>query len=230
MRLKRAGDDARRSARCQLIHPGAEVAWWAVARRLKGEGASSSSVGMLHLTNGDSAAGTLRETGLSGTVMASRDVLHEGPVPAGFTLEGMSDVRARFLTEGQEGFRDVRADSPRSGRARRCAARGAARCALVRARSLRPTAAPADSRDARSAARNNGGVDRHRPVFLAWCPSTAWASSRRHSSPSSGRNAAASRARMGCLHRFCVPHSTVCSTNLRRCPRFSAEPNSSSSK
>lgn len=52
---------------------------------------------MLHLTNGDSAADPIRRTGVPGKVIAWRDVLHEGPVPAGLTLEGMSDVRARFL-------------------------------------------------------------------------------------------------------------------------------------
>ena len=36
---------------------------------------------MLHVTNGDSAAQTLRQTTLGGTVLAWRDTLHEGPVP-----------------------------------------------------------------------------------------------------------------------------------------------------
>ena len=52
---------------------------------------------MLHLTNGESAAGSLRSSGVLGRVIAWQDVLHEGPVPAGLTLEGMSDVRAHFL-------------------------------------------------------------------------------------------------------------------------------------
>lgn len=51
---------------------------------------------MLHLTNGESAGGSLRR-GVPGRVIAWQDVLHEGPVPAGLALEGMSDVRARFL-------------------------------------------------------------------------------------------------------------------------------------
>ena len=51
---------------------------------------------MLHLTNGDTAARLIRRIGVSGTVIAWRDVLHEGPVPANLSLEGMSDVRARF--------------------------------------------------------------------------------------------------------------------------------------
>jgi len=54
---------------------------------------------MLHLTNGESAAGSLRGSGVPGQVIAWQDVLHEGPVPAGLTLENMSEVRARFLAQ-----------------------------------------------------------------------------------------------------------------------------------
>jgi hypothetical protein len=54
---------------------------------------------MLHLTNGESAAESLRGSGVSGRVISWQDVLHEGPVPAGLTLEGMSEVRARFLAD-----------------------------------------------------------------------------------------------------------------------------------
>jgi hypothetical protein len=54
---------------------------------------------MLHLTNGDSAAGSLRGSGVPGRVVAWQDVLHEGPVPAGLTLEALSDVRVRFLRD-----------------------------------------------------------------------------------------------------------------------------------
>src|SRR5688500_3760453 len=66
---------------------------------------------MLHVTNGDSAAVPLRRTGVSGTVIAWRDILNEGPVPSGLALEGMSDVRARFLTSIRAGsFPEVRRD------------------------------------------------------------------------------------------------------------------------
>jgi hypothetical protein len=54
---------------------------------------------MLHVTNGDSAGESLSRSGVPGRVISWRDVLHEGPVPAGLTLEGMSDVRARFLAD-----------------------------------------------------------------------------------------------------------------------------------
>jgi hypothetical protein len=66
---------------------------------------------MLHVTNGDSAAITLRRTGVTGSVIAWRDILHEGPTPAGLALEGMSDVRARFLHSIGEGtFADLHAE------------------------------------------------------------------------------------------------------------------------
>jgi hypothetical protein len=64
---------------------------------------------MLHLTNGDSAAELLRRTGITGTVIPWRDILHEGPVPGGLALEAMSDVRARFLAAtGAGSFTDLR--------------------------------------------------------------------------------------------------------------------------
>jgi len=39
-------------------------------------------VALLHVTNGESPAGTLRQTGIGGEVLSWRDVLHEGPAPA----------------------------------------------------------------------------------------------------------------------------------------------------
>ena len=58
---------------------------------------------MLHLTNGESAGESLRRSSVPGRVISWQDVLHEGPVPAGLTLEGMSDVRARFLAHWDPG-------------------------------------------------------------------------------------------------------------------------------
>jgi hypothetical protein len=52
---------------------------------------------MLHITNGDSAAGSLSQSRISGHVLSWRDVLHEGPVPAGLDLKALSLVRARFI-------------------------------------------------------------------------------------------------------------------------------------
>src|SRR5690348_12385732 len=54
---------------------------------------------MLHITNGDSAAGSLRAAGLPGEVLAWRDVLAEGPMPEGLTLDELAPVRARFLAQ-----------------------------------------------------------------------------------------------------------------------------------
>lgn len=54
---------------------------------------------MLHVTNGDSAAAGIRETGIEGDVLAWRDVLHEGPVPPGLDAGDLRAVRARFLAE-----------------------------------------------------------------------------------------------------------------------------------
>lgn len=65
---------------------------------------------MLHLTNGDAAAHPLRATGVAGEVVSWLDVLHDGPVPAGLTLEGLSDVRARFIAScGWDTFESARA-------------------------------------------------------------------------------------------------------------------------
>lgn len=52
---------------------------------------------MLHLTNGDSTVGLLQAAGIDGTMLPWRDVLHEGPVPAGLDLDALSETRARFL-------------------------------------------------------------------------------------------------------------------------------------
>lgn len=54
---------------------------------------------MLHVTNGDSAAGTLRLSGISGEVAVTADLLHEGPAPGGLPPERWRKVRARYLAE-----------------------------------------------------------------------------------------------------------------------------------
>ncbi|MFN2449222.1 MAG: DUF1835 domain-containing protein [Candidatus Baltobacteraceae bacterium] len=55
------------------------------------------SVNGLHITNGDSVLYLWKKCGLLGTHVAWRDVLHEGPVPAGLSVEQMSRVRANYL-------------------------------------------------------------------------------------------------------------------------------------
>lgn len=57
------------------------------------------STNSLHVTNGDSVLYMWKKAGLLGTHMAWRDVLHEGPVPAGLPLEELSRVRAQFLCD-----------------------------------------------------------------------------------------------------------------------------------
>ena len=52
---------------------------------------------MLHLTNGDSVC--LGDAGVPGEVLVWADVLHEGPVPAGLSLEELSEERGRFLQQ-----------------------------------------------------------------------------------------------------------------------------------
>lgn len=51
----------------------------------------------LHITNGDSVLHLWKKGGLLGTHVAWKDVLHEGPVPAGLPLEALSRVRADYL-------------------------------------------------------------------------------------------------------------------------------------
>ncbi len=54
---------------------------------------------MLLITNGDSAADQVRRSGLPGEVLPWRDVLHEGPVPSGLSIDDLREVRARFIAE-----------------------------------------------------------------------------------------------------------------------------------
>ena len=51
----------------------------------------------LHVTNGESAGNTLRQTSLGGAVLPWQDVLHEGPVPVGSRSE-LLRARAGFLS------------------------------------------------------------------------------------------------------------------------------------
>lgn len=55
------------------------------------------SANTLHITNGDAVLHLWKKAGLLGTHLAWRDVLHEGPVPAGSSLESLSRIRADYL-------------------------------------------------------------------------------------------------------------------------------------
>ncbi len=50
---------------------------------------------MLHVTNGDSVS--LDRSGLGGQVLIWRDVLHDGPVPAGLAFDELTRLRSIFL-------------------------------------------------------------------------------------------------------------------------------------
>jgi hypothetical protein len=68
---------------------------------------------VLFITNGDSA-GRIAASGLEGEILPWRDVLHEGPVPAGLLPDEFADVRARFLAErGWANLAEARQDFAR---------------------------------------------------------------------------------------------------------------------
>jgi len=93
--LRRVRDDLARIVGCacdSLDHCTCGAAY--LARR--GRGAATRSV--LHVTNGESAGNTLRQTSLGGAVLAWQDVLHEGPVPAGPRAH-VREARAGFLSD-----------------------------------------------------------------------------------------------------------------------------------
>jgi DNA-binding transcriptional MerR regulator len=59
---------------------------------------------LLHVTNGESAGNTLRQTGIGGAVLAWQDVLHAGPVPA-IPRRELLRLRAGFLADAGWGSR-----------------------------------------------------------------------------------------------------------------------------
>jgi hypothetical protein len=60
----------------------------------------------LHVTNGDYAADGIRAAGVEGQVLPWRDVLHEGPVPAGLPLAELSALRASWIAAQGEAWGD----------------------------------------------------------------------------------------------------------------------------
>ncbi|HYV99234.1 MAG TPA: DUF1835 domain-containing protein [Gemmatimonadaceae bacterium] len=54
---------------------------------------------MLHITNGDSAAQGIRQSGVPGEVLPWRDVLHDGPVPSDVSFNQLRAIRARFIAD-----------------------------------------------------------------------------------------------------------------------------------
>ncbi len=52
---------------------------------------------VLHITDGESVAGTLEESTVAGDVKVYSDLLYEGPAPIGLAPVQWRDVRAQFL-------------------------------------------------------------------------------------------------------------------------------------
>jgi hypothetical protein len=67
---------------------------------------SSAPPTLLHVTNGESAGSSLRQTALGGTVLPWQDALHEGPVPEVARPE-LRHVRAGFLSDCGWGSREA---------------------------------------------------------------------------------------------------------------------------
>jgi hypothetical protein len=52
---------------------------------------------VLHVTNGDEAVARLVAAGVAGRIVPWRDVLHDGPVPAGLDADALRAARARYI-------------------------------------------------------------------------------------------------------------------------------------
>lgn len=52
---------------------------------------------ILNITNGDSSVEIMKKAEIIGKFLPWRDVLHDGPVPKGLTLEELSKIRAEFI-------------------------------------------------------------------------------------------------------------------------------------
>ena len=86
------------------------------AAYLARRGRDPVSGSLLHVTNGDSAGNTLRQTTLGGAVLPWNDVLHEGPVPAG-SRAALRAARAAFFSScGWGSRRSIAAELERRDR------------------------------------------------------------------------------------------------------------------
>lgn len=66
---------------------------------------------MLHITSGDTTVRRLEAAQLPGRMIAWKDVLHEGPVPAARSLEELREIRARSIADrGWAAYSDVLTD------------------------------------------------------------------------------------------------------------------------
>jgi DNA-binding transcriptional MerR regulator len=94
--LRRMRDELARVVGCactSLDHCTCGAAY--LARRGR---AAAAPPTLLHVTNGESAGNTLRQTVLGGAVLSWQDTLHEGPVPA-LPRRELLQTRARFLAD-----------------------------------------------------------------------------------------------------------------------------------
>jgi hypothetical protein len=57
---------------------------------------------MLHIHNGDSTAGMMKESGFPGEHFAFREALATGPTPEGLSKDEWLSVRAAYLADGNE--------------------------------------------------------------------------------------------------------------------------------
>jgi len=64
----------------------------------------------LHITNGDSAAALIRETGIGGEVLPWRDPMHHGPFRQNVPLAKQSELRARYFAGPEGQLSDTRRD------------------------------------------------------------------------------------------------------------------------
>ncbi len=62
---------------------------------------------ILIVTNGKTGVDAIQEAGIEGEVFSWDDVLHDGPVPGGYTLDVLSELRARFIASQGEGDFEV---------------------------------------------------------------------------------------------------------------------------
>lgn len=63
---------------------------------------------ILNITNGDSAVDIMKKAGVEGDFLPWRDVLHEGCVPAGLSMEAFSEVRSEYLaSQGYGSFENI---------------------------------------------------------------------------------------------------------------------------
>jgi hypothetical protein len=62
---------------------------------------------MLHITDGESVAGTLKKAALPGDVSIYGDLMYEGPAPASLTAEAWRNARAGFIAEAGYATREM---------------------------------------------------------------------------------------------------------------------------